>query len=301
MKPSLRQLEYLVAIADTGKFSEAAERMNVSQPSLSSQVAEAEAQLGVAVFERGRRGAIATPLGEQIIARSRYILRQVEDLKSLASHGGEGLYGRLRLGVLPTIGPYLLPRCTKPLHSSFPDLRLSIRDEPTTDLVQLLEGGLLDAVVSTAEEHASAEREVLFTESLWIAVEPDSELAGTLDPVRIGQLKDQPFLTLGLGHRLTGIVSELAYKAGAYISTDYQGTSLDAIRHMAALGAGVAILPELYVKCEARKDSNLVFRRIEDDGAFRTVSLVWREGSPLRSGLLSIADIMRRAAEKALR
>lgn len=301
MKPSLRQLQYLVAIADTGRFADAARLLNVSQPSLSTQVAEAEAQLGAVVFERGRKGAIATPLGEQIIARARYVLRQMEDLKALASHGGSGLYGRIRLGVLPTVGPYLLPRCTKLLHSRFPDLRLSIRDEPTSDLSRSLEGGLFDAVISTPGDHPGCEGEHLFEEGLWIAVEPQDELARTDEPVTVQELAGRPFLTLGLGHRLTLLVQELAHRAGAFVSADYEGTSLDAIRHMAALGAGIAILPELYVKCEAAKDRNLHFRRIDDPDARRRVSLIWRQGSPLDTGLVQIAAVMRRAAESSLR
>ena len=301
MKPTLRQLEYLVAIADTGRFSEAAERLNVAQPSLSTQVADAEAQLGVILFERSRAGAYPTPIGEQVIRRARYILRQMEDLKELARHGGTGLFGRVRLGVLPTIGPYLLPRCTRLLHTRFPDLRLNIHDAATDTLASMLDQGLLDAAVSTMEDHPGCRGLSLFHENLWIATDPQSPLAHTSEPVQLDDLQGSEFLTLGLGHRLTRLVQELAYQAGAHVSTDYEGTSLDAIRNMAALGAGVAVLPDLYVNVEARRDPGLVFRRIDHPRAQREISLVWRQQSPISDGLELLSEIMRDAAATALK
>lgn len=300
MRPTLRQLQYLVATADTGRFSDAAKLLNVSQPSLSAQIAEAEAHLGVIVFERGRHGASLTPLGAEIIRRGRYVLRQMEDMKSIASNGRVGLYGRVRLGVLPTIGPYLLPRCTAGLHRAFPDLRLSIREESTVELQEKLIDGRMDVVISTPQDHAQTRSEHLFNESLWVAVPVDHPLADSTGPVRLDALAGQPLLSLGMGHRLAGLVAELAHQVGAYISTDYEGTSLDAIRHMSALGAGIAILPELYVACEARRDATLVYRRIAHASAQRDIALIWREASPLQDGFTDLAAALRAAATPIL-
>lgn len=300
MRPTLRQLQYIVAVADTGRFSDAAQKLHVSQPSLSAQVAEAEAHLGAPVFERSRAGVLVTPAGQEVVRRARYILRQVEDMKAAVEHGRDGLYGRIKLGVVPTIGPYLLPRCTHDLHERFPDLRLGIRDEPTVHLVKRLADGQLDTVISTPEDHPGCASENLFTEHLWIAVPPEDDLSEGKGPVSLTELAGHPFLTLGLGHRLTLLVQGLAQRAEAYVSTDYEGTSLDAIRHMAALGAGVAILPDLYVRCEAMRDENLVFRRIEDAGAHRDIALVWRENSPLEESFKSLAAVLRQAAQAIL-
>jgi LysR family hydrogen peroxide-inducible transcriptional activator len=296
MKPTLRQLEYLVAIADSGRFSDAAKAMNVSQPSLSAQVADAEAHLGVPVFERGRAGAMLTPMGDQIVRRARYILRQVADMKAMAEHGADALYGRIRMGVIPTIGPYLLPSVTRQLHARFPDLRLGIRDEATDRLAEQLDDGRLDTVISTREDHPGMQGSVLFEERLWVAVAPDDELAQSNAPVTLNELKGLPFLTLGLGHRLTWQVRQLAVRADAYISADYEGTSLDAIRNMAALGAGVAILPELYIKTEARRDRSVALRPIGDPTARREISLIWRETSPLAENLPALAQMLGAAA-----
>ncbi|MBR9825249.1 MAG: LysR family transcriptional regulator [Alphaproteobacteria bacterium] len=300
MRPTLRQLQYIVAVADSGRFSDAAQKLHVSQPSLSAQVAEAEAHLGAPVFERSRAGVLVTPAGDEVVRRARYILRQVEDMKAAVQHGRDGLYGRIKLGVLPTIGPYLLPRCTHDLHERFPDLRLGIRDESTVNLAKHLADGQLDTVISTREDHPGCSYESLFTERLWVAVPPEDVLSERAGPVTHQELEGRPFLTLGLGHRLTLLVQGLAQRAEAYVSTDYEGTSLDAVRHMAALGAGVAILPDLYVRCEAMRDANLHFRPIDDDGANREIALVWRENSPLEESFRALASVLRSAADAIL-
>ena len=126
MRPTLRQLQYLVAISETGRFNEAARRMNVSQPSLSAQVANMELELNTHLVERGRHGAIMTPAGEDVVRRARLILRQVEELKIASGADESTLSGRMRLGVIPSVGPYLLPNATKELHRMFPDLRLGV-------------------------------------------------------------------------------------------------------------------------------------------------------------------------------
>ena len=300
MRPTFRQLEYLVAIDDTGRFSSAAHSMHVSQPSLSAQVAEAENHLGFKVFERGRHGAVATPLGRELLTRAREVLQSMSDIKRLAQYGRDGLVGQVRLGVLPTIGPYLLPRCTAQLHARYPQLRLSIREESSVVLNQTLSEGRMDVVISAPEDHPGCISEPLFQERLWIAVPPDDPLAGARTPVDLGQLTGRAFLTLGLGHRLNKLVAELAERSGGHLPADYEGTSLDAIRHMAALGAGLAVLPELYVRCEAERDNSLVFRRIDDPDAQRDIALIWRQGSPLSTGFSAVAGIMRDAARTAL-
>ena len=123
MRPTLRQLQYLVALADTGKFGDAAKRANVSQPSLSAQIADMEAELDAVLVERGRHGALLTPIGVELARRARLILQEMEDFKTVAQRNMDGLSGRMRVGVLPTIGPYLLPNATRQLHARFHHLR----------------------------------------------------------------------------------------------------------------------------------------------------------------------------------
>lgn len=300
MRPTLRQMQYLIAIADTGKFGDAARAVNVSQPSLSAQVAEMEAGLGVALVERSRRGALLTPAGEELVRRARVILREVEDLKAVAKLGRTELSGRLRLGVLPTIGPYLLPQTTGDLRARFPALRLSVREERTVDLDEHLQAGLFDTVISTPEDHPDTEYAHLFTERLYACAPPEDELTHGEGPIRLEQLRGRQLLTLGQGHRLSEITQDLATAAGAAVSSEYEGTSLDAIRLMSQLGAGIAILPSLYALSEAKRDRGLHVRLIDHPMARRDIALIWRETSPLAASLLSLSGCLKDAAGKLL-
>lgn len=301
MRPTLRQLQYLVAVAETGRFGDAAKRLNVSQPSLSAQVAEVEASLGVTLIERGRSGAILTPRGEEFVRRARVILRQVEDLKAAVQHASGTLSGRIRLGVLPSIGPYLLPSVVLKLHSQYPEFRLGVRDENTVDLERGLNDGRLDTLISTPQDHPGSTHLELFREDMWICVPPDHGLASGNAPVRIDDLAGETLLSLGSGHRLAFIVQSLADRAGAFVSSEYEGTSLDAVRQMAAMGAGVAVLPSLYTLREARRDAGLCLRRIDHPQARREIALIWRETSPLAEGFSTLAQTLSSVAEELLR
>ncbi len=301
MRPTLRQMQYLIAVADTGKFGDAARAVNVSQPSLSAQIAEMEASLGVQLIERSRRGAMLTGAGEELVRRARRILREVEDLKAVARFGRRELSGRLRLGVLPTIGPYLLPLATRDLHTRFPDLRLSVREERTVDLDEHLQKGEFDTIISSPIDHENVHHEPLFSERLYVCAPAEDPLARGEGPVRLKDLKGRALLTLGQGHRLNAIIRELAAASGAEVSSEYEGTSLDAIRLMAEMGAGVAILPSLYVLSEARLDRGLNARLIDHPLARREISLIWRDTSPLEASLKELAAPLRSAAAKLLR
>ena len=296
MRPTLKQLQYLIAIAETGKFNEAARSMNVSQPSLSTQIADMEIELGANLVERGRHGAILTPVGEDIVRRSRSIIRSVEELKSATKTDNTIRTNRIRLGVIPTVGPYLLPVATKTLHKQYPDLRMSVVEARTLDIDKLLRDGRLDTIISTAEDHPDSEAMPLFRESLWICVPPDSPLAEQKGDVKLSELKGMPLLSLGHGHHLNLAIYELAKQSGAYVSSEYEGTSLDAIRQMSAMGAGVAILPSLYALVEASRDTALVVRRIAHKKAERQISLIWRDTSPLKESFEQVAEVLKQSA-----
>lgn len=300
MRPTLRQLQYLVAIADTGRFGDAARRLHVSQPSLSNQIADLEQELGAPLIERGRHGAFMTPLGLDMVERARGILQDVEDLKAAARVTYADLSGRMRLGTLPSVGPYLLPTATKRLHEKYPELRLIVREERTIDLDQHLSSGQFDLVISTASDHPGRKAITLFEEKLWICAAPDDPLSASKGPIKIEELAGKSLLTLGPGHRFSQEVAHLSSLAGGYISEEYQGTSLDATRQMAMTGYGVAVLPSLYVEVEARRDPDIVVRPIDHPDAKRTISLIWRERSPLTRSFMLIADLFKGTADALL-
>lgn len=299
MRPTLRQLQYVVAVAETGRFHEAAKKLNVSQPSLSAQVAEVEAFLGVQLIERGRAGAVMTPLGAEFVRRARLVLRDVEDMKAAMQMDEDAISGRIRLGVLPSVGPYLLPQAVKDLHRDYPSLRLIVQEHLTQHLNSKLEAGELDCIISTPEDHTSMDSKLLFEERLWICAASDDELAGET-PVKIDELKGRDILSVGQSHRLAGIVQKLAELAEAKVSSVFQGTSLDAIRQMAATGAGVAILPAIYALSEARRDPDLVLRPLAHPLAKRRVALIWRQTSPLANKFDQMAETFRTDAEQIL-
>ena len=300
MRPTLRQMQYIVAVAETGRFGDAAARMNVSQPSLSTQIADVETLLGVTLFERGRRGALLTEKGGEFVQRARLILRQVEELSASMQRETSRFAGRVRLGTLPTIGPYLLPHAVQKLHKDYPALRLTVRDESTVALDAGLRDGRFDTVISTAQDHPGCASAPLFNEDMWICVSEDDPLAGREAPVKLSELEGRTLLTLGPGHRLSIIVQRLADRAGARVDGEYEGTSLDALRQMAATGTGVAILPRLYTRCEARRDPTLTLRRVADETSGRRISLVWRKSSPMSEEFTVIAELLRNTATRLL-
>jgi len=300
MKPSLRQLQYLVAIAETGTMSEAAKRTFVSQPSLSIQLKDMEDQLGASLVERGRKGAILTPLGLEVVARARIILRQIEDLQSISREASGTLAGRVRLGVLPTVGPYLLPQATRKLHRDYPDLRLTVREERTIDLEAHLSDGRFDMIISTPEDHPGTRSHPIVIENIYICVAPDDDLAKARGPIDLQALSGREFLTLGYGHKFATVVNNLAAIAGATTSGAYQGTSLDAIRQMASMGDNIAVLPSLYAISEAKRDPQLIVRRIDHPAAQRQISLLWRETSPMAAKFNKIGDVFEHIADEIM-
>lgn len=301
MKPTLRQMEYLVAIADTGTFSEAAKRTFVSQPSLSAQVKDMEAHIGISLLERGRHGAILTPVGEEMVARARIVLRQVEEMKVLGREAEGTLAGRVKLGVLPTVGPYLLPQTTRKLHKAYPDLRLFVREERTVDLQDHLSSGHFDVIISTPEDHPETRSLPLVKENIYICVAPDDPLAETREHIGLDELAEREFLTLGYGHKFTTVAKNLAALAGATTSEEYEGTSLDAIRQMAAMGGSVAVLPSLYAISEAKRDPQLIVRPIDHPLAQRQISLIWRYSSPLATKFEKIGKVFASVAKDIMK
>lgn len=300
MKPTLRQMEYLVAIAETGTFSEAAKRTFVSQPSLSAQIKDMEDHIGASLLERGRHGALLTPVGAEMVSRARIVLRQVEEMKVIGREAEGTLAGRVKLGVLPSIGPYLLPRATRRLHKAYPDLRLFVREERTLDLQDHLASGLFDVILSTPEDHPDTKSLPIVKENIYICIAPDDPLAESRGPVSLKELAGRDFLTLGHGHKFATVVKNIAAEAGASSSGEYEGTSLDAIRQMASMGGSIGVLPSLYAISEAKRDRQLIVRPIDHKLAQRQIHLIWRQSSPLAQKFEKIGTVFSEVAQSIM-
>ncbi len=295
MRPTLRQLEYIVTVSRLGRFSLAAEVLNVSQPSLSAQIATVEQELGVRIFDRNRGGVQVTAKGEDFISRAQKILAEVKDLRHAMS-SDLPVGGRLRLGVLPSIGPYLLPQVIKEVHRLRPGLRIVVREENTRDLEQGLKTGRFDLILSTPEDHPNTIQQRLFNETLWVAVAVDDPLARDLHGVAAQDLQNRLFLTLDQSHRLSRIVYALAAECGGVVSDEYEGTTLDSIVLMAASGVGVAVLPDLYARRQGIYRDEVRLRPLSIPNANRDIALLSRNTESPLPGQTVLTESLRSVA-----
>ena len=288
-RPTLRQLQYFVAVAEHGAFGRAADALSVSQPSLSTQLSTMEDELGVKLFERTSRKVKLTVQGERLLPRARILLQELREFRA-AARGAVGLFGdRLSIGVLPSVGAYFMPVANRQLHKLHPDLRLVVQEGSTVQLLDMLRAGRVDVVIGTPTQEPQVESVPLFSETLWACAAPDDPLSSQTGPVGLEALKGKPLLSLSPEFRLARIVETLAQAAGAFVSRDYEGGSLDAVRQMAVMGAGVAVLPSLYALAEAVRDPEFVVRRIDHPDAIHEIFLHWRRGSPLRDDCLTLS------------
>ncbi|MFD2204735.1 hydrogen peroxide-inducible genes activator [Kiloniella antarctica] len=292
-KPTIRQLEYFLAVAETLHFRKAAERLNVSQPTLSDQVKELEYRLGVALLERSRQTVQLTSVGEELLKRARYLLRDLDDLCDAAQSAKGMLGGRLRLGVAPTVGPYLLPHVIPLLHQKYPELKLHIREDRSRALEQTLREGLHDLVLTALPvEDDSFGVMALYEEPLLIGMSREHPLANK-KVIELEDLRNEEVLSLGIGHRLFEQIQQLCLELGAVVQVDYEGTSLDTLRQMVGMKMGISFFPSLYVRSEMINDPQVVARAVPLKAARRKVGLVWRKNSPRSSDYLAFgADII---------
>lgn len=298
--PNIRQLEYLVAIADTLHFRRAAERCNTTQPTLSEQLKALEEKLGVQLVERNRNRVVMSPVGLQVVEVARRVLVDIAEIRSLAISGGRELSGLLRLGLPPTIGPYLLPQVLPSLHKAYPDLKLYIRESPPSALPGSLEDGALDVVITMLPvQGAEFESTFLFREPLLLAVAADHPFA-RLDVVERASLAGQDVLALGKGHQLHDAVQSLCLELGATLRYEFEGTSLDTLREMVMMGLGITFLPGLYARREIIGDPNLKLLTIRGRNVHRTVGMVWRKSSAQQASYYKLAEYFKSAVTDQL-
>lgn len=295
MLPTIRQLRYLVALADHGSFTRGAVAVGVSQPSFSQQIQLVENILGGQVVERGGK-AILTPLGRDAVVAARRVIAEVEIFATLAGQRKDALVGTIRLGVSPTLGPYLLPRLVARLHSTSPTLRVHVREGRPNALVDMLINGAHDVIlVQLPIDQPTLHVERLFREPLFVAMAADDPLHRR-DAIEVADLAGRGLLTLQSPYRMSEQIAALADAAGAHVLRDYEGTSLDAIRQMAGMGMGLALLPELYVRQEVRGGDDIIVRPFAGGRYYREIGLIWRAGAGRSAAFLSLADMLRAVA-----
>lgn len=296
---TLRQLQYAVAVADALSFRRAAETCGVSQPALSAQLAELEDTLGVQLFERDRRRVLITRGGRELLDRARRLLLETDDLLEAARRLGDPLVGTLRVGIIPTIAPYLLPEVVPTLRKRYGQLSLIWVEDKTESLVKSLDSGALDAAVLALEADIGTdfEHETISVDPFVLAVPQGHPLARSSSPIPLDDLQGLEILLLDDGHCFREQSLSLCSAAGLR-ELSFRATSLPTLAQMVAAGTGITLLPRLAVAAENRRGT-LAIRRLAEPVPVRTLALIWRTTSPVGAALREIATSLRAACQKA--
>lgn len=291
---TLRQLQYVVAVAEELSFRRAAARCHVSQPSLSMQLAQVEGALGVRLFERAPGHVLVTPAGRDLVERARRLLLEADELLRTAARTADPLSGTLRVGVIPTISPYLLPSVTPALRRKLPRLRIAWVEDKTEVLVQKLGVGELEgAVLALEADVGDVAREVVATDPFVLATRPEHPLAASSGAVTEADLRGEELLLLDEGHCFREQALE-ACRSARGREGDFRATSLSTLVQMVAGGAGITLIPAIAVDAEARR-ARLHIRPLAGKLAHRTIAVVWRKGSALEPALREISAVVREA------
>ena len=294
--PTLKQLQYLVALRTHGHFGRAAEACFVTQSTLSAGIKELETLIGVTLVERTRRVVRFTPLGVRVAEKAQKILRETEDLADLVRASGKPLAGELRLGVIPTIAPFLLPTLLPRLRAQWPDLRLYLREETSQAACDALQRGQLDCVLlALPYACGEVERADLFEDRFLVAFPPGAA-EGLPDKVKPDAIDQDSLLLLEDGHCLKDHVLSACNRPELRAEAAILGTSLHTLVQMVDNGLGTTLVPEMAVQAGILDNTRVVARRLDADHPSRRIALVWRKGSPREKEFRMLADALKAAA-----
>ncbi len=294
--PTLKQLQYLVALQTHGHFGRAAEACFVTQSTLSAGIKELETLIGITLVERTRRVVRFSPLGLRVAEKARRILRETEDLTDMVRASGKPLAGELRLGVIPTIAPFLLPALLPRLRAQWPDLKLYLREETSPAACKALHRGQLDCVLlALPYACGDVERADLFDDSFLVAFPPGT--ADSLpDKVKPAAIDETKLLLLEDGHCLKDHALSACNRPELRAEAAILGTSLHTLVQMVDNGLGMTLVPEMAVAAGLLTGTGVVTRRLDAEHPARRIALVWRRGSPREKEFRLLADALKAAA-----
>jgi LysR family transcriptional regulator, hydrogen peroxide-inducible genes activator len=292
MELKLKDLRYLVAVADQRHFGRAAAHCFVTQPTLSAQLKKLEQALGVQLIERAPNNVSLTAVGEEIVARARRMLEASDEVVALARSHHDPLGGRLRLALLPTIGPYLLPQVAPVLRRALPRLKLQLYEYQTAPMLAKLHAGELDVgILALPVELEGLESCELYREEFLLAV-PERHRLAAHERVRVADLRDETLLLLEEGHCLRDQALEVCSRVGVRDSQDFRATSLETLRQMVAAGAGVTLLPELAGRGAYRTGRGVALRPFVRPAPVRHIGAVWRKTTPRRAAIEAVRGLI---------
>jgi len=287
---NLRDLDYVLAVAESGHFGRAAKACNVSQPTLSGQIKKLEEELGVQLFERGRGGAKPTDAGRAVAEQARVALRAATEIRQIAQAAQDPFAGEFRLGLIPTVAPYLIPRFVARMRNALPDLSVIYREDITERLIRDLEAGTIDAAILATPPDSDALQAIpLYTEPFRL-VFPDGHHLSSLAHLRMSDVNRQEMLLLTEGHCFRD--QALAICDTPSTQTSLRATSLETLINLVAQGQGVTLVPALAM-AGLSDDLGLEDRTLEDEGAARAINLTIRRSTPRRALTGRIAEIIR--------
>lgn len=290
---NLRELEYLVAVADERHFHRAAERCFVSQPTLSGQLKKLEEELGVLLVERTNRQVLMTEIGTLLADQARKILAEVRAMRDLAQTYQDPMAGQLHVGLIPTLAPYLLPRIIPAIQTEFPKLKLWLYEYQTAILLDKLRHAQLDVLILALPVDTDEFSEMdLFKEPFWLAVPRGTQLAD-LHQVQMLDLRDRELLLLEEGHCLRGQALDVCFMAGASENAGFHATSLETLRHMISEGMGMTLFPQLAVPDKARKEEGICYIPFSEPRPNRRIGLLYRKGSYREAAFTRLAEVIK--------
>ena len=289
---NLRDLRYFVALADTRHFGKAAERSFVSQPTLSAQIKKLETYLGVQLIERQPRKVELTETGAKILPLARRILQESDEIVSLARNEHDPLSGKLKVGLIPTIGPYLLPLVTRKLRKQLPRLKLMLYEHQTQPLLEKLRAGDIDlGILALPVPLDGLEARALYDESFTLAVPTNSPLAKKAS-VKVDDLNGESLLLLEDGHCLRDQALDVCSRIDIKESEDYRATSLETLRQMVAAGLGITLLPELATRGPFGSGHGLQVKQFARPVPSRSVGAVWRKSTARTEAITAVCDVI---------
>jgi LysR family hydrogen peroxide-inducible transcriptional activator len=289
---NLKDLKYLVALADTGHFGRAAERTFVSQPTLSAQLKKLEEYLGVKLVERQPNNVQLTEVGKQVVVRARRMLGEGEEIIALARNNTDPLAGKLKMALIPTIGPYLLPRVMQKIRKALPNLSLMLYEHQTEPLLKRLRDGEIDLgimALPTAPEGLDVRE--LYKEEFTVAL-PNGHPLARKSTIRAQDLKGHTLLLLEDGHCLRDQALEVCSRVDIREPEDFRATSLETLRQMVVAGLGITLLPELAVESPFGSQRGLTIREFTKPAPARTVGAVWRKSSTRAAAIAAVCEVV---------
>lgn len=292
---NIRDLEYLVAVDEERHFHRAAERCFVSQPTLSGQLKKLEQELGVLLVERTNRQVSITEAGEVVLIHARAVLSEVKEIKGVANYFQDAMVGDIRVGIIPTIAPYLLPIIMSKLNKEFPKLKIWLYEYQTDILLDKLKKSELDCLILALPIQSHEFKEVdLFREPFQLAVQK-SHILTKKKQINMGDITQHELLLLEEGHCLREHILDVCLLAGVKEQGQYHATSLETLRHMVGEGVGITLIPELAVPAKVKKSDAVRYIEFSDPKPNRRIGMLYRKNSYREETFNNINELIKSA------